>query len=509
MAERAAWALALLAVLALAIQIQDGLSFLAFFDEATHVLGGQVLDRGGRLYSDFVDTHGPVIFLLSGAWGRVFGWSGGNLVRLTVAALALLCLGAVAASPRPGGRPATLCAVLLFAGLLACVWLRQALYQFSFYPVGGALAGIGLAGFVIPACLGRSPGPLLAVAAGLSLAMLAGVAYSFWPSIALFAAAAIWAGWSAQRRRLAGFLAGAAAGTALWLTALARTADLHGYLAFHLAENQFVYAAYIHFAPATFLRSLVPGTDPAWRAQTLGVLCVAGAALAVPRDRGRGPLALVLLGVLGLNARGVNTFQDGTFLWAAITALALLGGPALARLSPRAGVPAGAALVLATSWFLHGARYSPFGFDDATMRATPRWPIGTRSDDAFFRAIRADAAPGEGILALTYEPQLYLLADRLPMRGFYAWFPWDADYARAPWFGRPRDLCRALATRPPPVIVFDDAPMWDIPARRFMACVYPVLRDGYVLDTRFHDVHGALYVRRDRAARGAAGRAAG
>ena len=121
------------------------------------------------------------------------------------------------------------------------------------------------------------------------------------------------------------------------------------------------------------------------------------------------------------------------------------------------------------------------------------------SNDPMYRAIRSLTAPDERILALVFTPASYLLADRLPMRKYYEYLPWEADYARAPLLGHERDLCVDLAATPPPIVYYDHWTVWNaIPASQFMPCVDAILSRLYLRHAAFPD----LYVRRDRAAAG-------
>lgn len=493
---------------ALAILVRrwrDGLTRISFADEATHVLGGRMLAHGAILYRDFVDTHGPLVFALTWCWGALFGWQHNNSTRWLPLLFGVLAILSVALSAAPRGRLARCCGLLLACGLLSDLWLRQGLYLVSFYPLGGALASIGLSGIVFGACVGRWPGAWHAACAGIAVFLLGALAYSFLPTILLFAAALGWAGLRQPggSRALAGFLLGALAGTAAIAVFMLRFADLHGYLAYHFAENQFVYSRFIGFSAGGFGRSLLPSLAPAERAQTLGVLCAALSPVlfAIGGGGARGPFVLMLLGVLALNARGAANFQDGSFLWAAATLLALSGAHAVGGMRRRQelAAPCCVAWVLLSLWFLRAAPMLPFNLPAEVVASMPRWPIGDRSDAAFFARIRRWAGPEEAILALPYQPQLYLLADRLPTRGFYAWFPWDQEDSRdPPWFKRRRDLCLALQDTPPVVIVVDQAPFWGHPLAGTVPCLQMILHDRYQEDAAVADIHGRLFVRRDR-----------
>ena len=494
----------------LAATMWDGLTFLSFFDEATHILGGRMLDSGAVLYRDFVDSHGPFIFFLTQAYGLVAGWSNPNTARVINILFVACSVVSIATSPALKSTTTRLTAVAAFAGLMSGVWLRQGLFMVSFYPIAGALAGISLSSLVLPAALAARTSRIHAVAAGFALATLGGVAYSFVPVILLFSAVVIWSSRGPGRRQTTGwFFLGEAVSAALLLAYLCRFADLRGYLSFHFAESQFVYANYIHFSFATFIHSLQPSASPENRVQGLMVCCTAGSvivlgALAVRHGQPSMLLSLlgVLAGVLALDARGAMRFQDGAFVHAAIVltsmSLAFLMD-ALPR-RHRAGATVFISLLVAgLTAAMRPALYTPFDMTEATIKHMPRWPIGGPSDGLFFQRIREFARPGERILALAYQPNLYLLADRLPMNGFYAYFPWDADHAKAAWFNRSHDLCLTLKQTLPPVVVYNDHPIWGRAPASYIPCLLPVLKQDYVEDARLRDVHGRLFVRSDRA----------
>ena len=63
-------------------RIQEGMSISSFADESVHVLGAKMLAKGSILYRDFVDSHGPLIFLLTQGYGFVRGWNDPTQVRI-------------------------------------------------------------------------------------------------------------------------------------------------------------------------------------------------------------------------------------------------------------------------------------------------------------------------------------------------------------------------------------------------------------------------------------------
>ncbi len=484
-----------------------GLSFLTFPDEAAQVLGGQILDDGGVLYRTFVDSHGPFIFMLAQVYGGMFGWSAPNGVRGFNILLTVLAVLSVAASPALTSPRARIWAMSLFCTLLAGIWLRQGFYQFSFYPLAGALASIVLSGLVLPACQGGSPSPGRALPAGLALVCLVANAYSFAPSAVLLALAGSSTAAVAGRRG-----ARMALGTGILLGLIGFGAymrifaDLRGYLAFHVAENQFVYSHYIGASLGQFWLSLVPSPDRLERVQDIALCCMAAGlagqlALAArhAEDRARRSwvIAATFAGIVLLNGRGSITFQDGTFVYAAITAFSITSANVLALLARRARIAGTLGTVLVAGAALLATRQAPYlpqGMTAWEIAKTPKWPIGSPSDAPLFRLIRRITRPEQRILALPYHPRFYLLAGRMPIDGYYAYFRWDADYAQEPWFGRPHDLCTALGKTLPAVISVAEVGVWGYRPRSYVPCLADILRTRYTQDKAMSGNDGDLYI---------------
>lgn len=81
------------------------------------------------------------------------------------------------------------------------------------------------------------------------------------------------------------------------------------------------------------------------------------------------------------------------------------------------------------------------------------------------------------------------------MKKYHEYLPWEADYARHPWFGYERDLCVDLPANLPPVIYFDDYRVWGRwSAADYMPCVLKILARDYQRDP----VEKSVYIRRDR-----------
>jgi hypothetical protein len=132
-----------------------------------------------------------------------------------------------------------------------------------------------------------------------------------------------------------------------------------------------------------------------------------------------------------------------------------------------------------------------------TRRQMVGWPhIALAEQDGMpiVRRLHEILRPGERLLALVYDPEAYLYSGFLPIRKFHEYLPWEADYARSPWFGKDRDLCKEVTVRPPPVILYDGWKVWDkYPAAEFMPCIPALLAKGYIADPI-----PTLFIRRDR-----------
>jgi hypothetical protein len=493
-----------------------GLSFLGFSDEAQHLVAALAIHAGDKLYRDFIDWHGPTVYMLVQFYGFVSGW--GDLVgaRLIPSALGLLAVAAIATSTCLDSLAARLLAAAMSLGLLASIWLLQGLYLYSYHPIAGALVLIALAWFVVPAWLGTPLPEWRIGVAGAALALTCFTAYSFVPSALALALSAFLAVGPARRalRLTAGpFLLGAVLAVLGVLAWLAVFGDIVGFLVFHVLSNQRDLARYMHFTLGHFLGSFVPSAAPA---RLVHDLALVGGTVAFPiflllaarRGRNWRSVAAILLGASGvalLNARGATIFQDGPFLMVTI-GLASLAVPALAlawrpRASPWREMAAAVLIagVIATVELVERhAVATPSGYTRAQMAAVQPTSYAPWNDP-MNRAIRSLTSPDERILALVFAPQIYLSADRLPMRKYYEYLPWEADYARAPLFGCDRDLCVDLAAAPPPVVYYDHWTVWTrYPASQFMPCVDAILSRLYVRHAEFPD----LYVRRDRAAAG-------
>ncbi len=503
------------AMMAFAIRAIHGIHFLTFGDESGHLLGARAIHAGDRLYRDFIDAHGPLVFMVAHIFGKLFGWTNPLDARWAMVGLAAIAGTAVATSSALHGRAARLWAAALFFGLTAAPWLVQSLDMVNYHLLGGVCVTVVLAWLVVPAWTGAAVARWRALSCGVCLAFLCASAYSQAPSAILLAVSATISLQFGPARpgantillyALSGFLGGALL-VLLWLM---RFGDPVGYLVFHIIDNQLNYARYTPYGWQVTLASLIPSTAPGALVQSVASLtCLTGALFLLTcrflgwADRNllrNAALGTMLLATLMLNFRGAIGFQDGSFVVASI-ALASLALPM--KLSPSAAsrwfepwltTACLGALLCAVELTCRLAVNSPWA---APRREYVAWPASSLAVDLhtpIYRRIRQVLRPDERLLVLVYNPDFFLFAGYLPVRKFHDYLPWEADYARAPWFGRTRDLCADLTKAPPPVIVYDH---WIVGGRwkpeSFMPCLGSLLGQLYVADPIAN-----LYIRRDR-----------
>ena len=498
---------ALLFVIALAffsLRSMHGIHFLTFGDESGHFLGARAIRAGDRLYRDFIDAHGPLVFMVAHAFGKLFGWAEPLDARWAMVGLAALAGASVATSSALNGLASRFEAAALYFGLIAAPWLVQSLNMVNYHLLGGVCATILLAWIVVPAFIGAEITRYQAMSGGLCLALLCASAYSLVPSAILFAASAAVSIRYGHARLypqttllycLSGFLAGALS-VLLWLL---RYGDPVGYLVFHILDNQLNYARYTSYGWHVTLASLVPSTAPGDLVQSVASLTCGTAFLLLLTVKSLGwtgrpllrvaALSTMLVATLMLNFRGAIGFQDGSFLVASIGALSLALPMKLSTSATShwikpwlttaclgvllCGVELTCRLAVNSPWAVGRRDYVKWA--PSSLKVDLHTPIYVR----IRQVLRSD----ERLLVLVYNPDFFLPAGYLPIPKFHDYLPWEADYARAPWFNRTRDLCAELAKEPPPVIVYDH---WVVGGRwrpdDFMPCLRPLLTRLYSAD---------------------------
>ncbi|MFS8367325.1 hypothetical protein ACJRO0_07500 [Acetobacter oryzifermentans] len=475
----------------------EGFGGLPFSDESGHFLGVLAMQHGDRLYRDYIDAHGPLVFMLSWILGPVAGVSHLWVFRLVSTLMASLAGLAIFCTPLFTFNWQRYLATAMWVGGIASVWTVQGLHLDSYWPIGGALTVISMATFVVPLCLNKPVSEPQAFCGGFATALLPFAAYAFGPLAVLFYATPclIWAfNRSAYKETLKWVTLGCPCACLVMTLWLAVYGDIGGMIAFHIIANQRWYAHYIPFGMDAFLHGMALSFAPDRIIETLAVITIGfGSFLLVWKSTYKVCALLAICGLMTLQIRGMDGFQNGAFLMAAFGLASLM---ATACLKNRPNILSFLAFGSIGGIFFSSqhALSSPWGQTLAQRRAT-EWHLTQDDSVDFAKTIRAYTRPDERILAVPYNPDAYLLAHRLPIKKYHAYLPWEADYAAHPWHGYDRDLCTDLPKDKPPAIYFDSWVIWGVhDPKKFMPCVVDILRTDYTQVP----AGSSVYIRNDR-----------
>lgn len=251
-----------------------GLWFTSFNDEVEHLVGGWALSRGDRLYSTFVDLHGPFIFFLAETYGQVFGWAHNNYARLIIVGFAALAAAAIALCPTLTTLRQRAWALTVFVGLVASIWIVDGLYLFENYLVSASLIIVLLAQYVVPAWSDTGVGFGRASLAGACAAFAVFTSHAWLPTIVvLHVSTIVRPGPRMRNGRAAAIVAGSfAAASLICLTWLYRVGSIRGFIVFHVL---FAHTIYRQIVPAeltwhSFIVSLLPSFSPTGSVRMLG-----------------------------------------------------------------------------------------------------------------------------------------------------------------------------------------------------------------------------------------------
>lgn len=472
-----------------------GIGSPSFGDESGHMLGAFAITHGDILYKDYIDAHGPFIYMLSWIPAIFFGFHYAYLLRCVPLIVTVFTALAIFYSPLFKTQASRFLGTALWLGLMAFFWVAQGLNMDSYWTVGGDLMAIILASSVLPAALNISISRKLCFWSGACLIFLSLTAYSFVPSsIFLFAALCV-AGESERKKTIFYALLGSLSAAIVFLIWMFFYGDLKGYMIYHFFINQTYYAKYISFGFSSLFHSLTLSFSPHAVMNTLGTLSFyVGALILFFKARFRFSAGLAIGALLLAQIRGSVEFQDGTFL---IGSLALFGLMTAYSLENK---PRFLAALVFVCWSIayvgqHHAVFSPYGLSEKDMEKRGLHLFRENTSVGFVKVIQDYTQKNERVLVIPYNPDVYIYAGRLPMQKYHEYLPWEADYARHPLSGYERDICQDLAHTPPPVIYFDHYKVWGKwDAYDFIPCLNTVLTKTYQQST----TDPFVYIRKDR-----------
>ncbi|WP_156478120.1 hypothetical protein [Acetobacter malorum] len=482
-------------VILFAVSSVKGIGSPSFGDESGHMLGAFALTHGDILYKDYVDAHGPFIYMLSWMPALLVGFHGAYLLRCVPIATTLVAAWAIFYSPLFKMHASRFLGVAFWLGAMAFFWVAQGLNMDSYWIVGGDLMTIVLANSVLPAIFNIPISRKLFFLSGACLIFLCFTAYSFTPSAILLFFSICFASAAGRQKTIFYTVFGALSAGVVFLVWMFFYGDLKGYILYHFIVNQLYYAQYISFGIVPLFQSFIPSLSPNAIMNTLGTFSFyAGVLIVFLKAHFRLSAVLAVAALLLTQIRGGVEFQDGTFL---VGSLALF---ALVLVYSLRGKPLLLGSLTFTFWAVcyagqHHAVFSPYGLSEKDMVRRGLHLFRENFSVGFVQIIQKYTDKDDRLLVIPYNPDVYIYAGRLPMEKYHAYLPWEADYARHPWIGYERDLCQDLSRHPPPVIYFDHYKVWGKwEASDFIPCLNTVLTQTYQQSA----ADPYLYIRKDR-----------
>lgn len=476
----------------------QGLGFLNFTDESGHFLGAQAIHHGDRLYGDYIDAHGPLVFILSWLTGQIVGFSEVWLFRLTSTFCAIAAALAIFFSPFLQAFWQRSLATSLWLGIISSVWIIQGLYLDSYWTIGGCLATIGLATLGIPLVYGYKISKIQSFIGGISIGLLPCAAYSFGLmalALCLILLLSILVDFKKYYLNLIMTLSGICFATISIFIWLLIYGDIGGMIAFHFIANQRDYAHYLPFNFINFCRSLIPLFTSHFIIHVIAIFLFSiGAVLLFLTGAYKLRAIILVLGVISFQLRGSLYFQDGSFLIASVALFTFLIIQ-ITKSKPKIAIITTFFLIAIIAFVSNQYAVTSPAEYNKQQRYAYHWHPFKKSNDEISKIIRFYTYQNERILTVPYGPDIYIQADRLPMKKYHGYLPWEADYAKHPWHGYERDLCKDLPKNEPPIIYYDHWVVWDqYPPEQFMRCVLDILKKDY---TRFSST-SFIYIRNDR-----------
>lgn len=459
-----------------------GLGYLPFSDESGHIIGAVAINRGDILYRDYIDAHGPLVFIVTWLLGKCIGFSHIGLLRLVSTCFISVTGITVFFSPIFVYLWQRLLATSLWFFSIACVWIVQGLYLDSYWTIGGALTVIALASVILPMLYECNMSKTSSFVGGIAIGLLPFTAYPFSLLSAIFIFVII--GFSILKYRLhqttllMSFLGCLIAVliTFLWLFIYG---DIGGMIAFHFIANQVWYARYVPLQPIEFFKSLTPGFEANNLIQDLAIYAFfLGAIFLFVSGRNKIIALVIALGVLTLDLRGSIVFHNGAFLIASLGMFSL----SLIKITQnrfKLSIFLSGLMLIIMNIHITYAVSSP-AIKTLSEQKEVKWELlKEKSEVEFVKEIHKYVKPDQRILVLPYSPDIFIDVNRLPMKKYHGYLPWEAEYAKHPWHGYDRDICIDLPKERPPVIYLNGDNVWGYLVKDYMACVIDFMNKEY------------------------------
>jgi hypothetical protein len=455
---------------------------MQFGDESVKFLAAQYLSPSNRLYLDIFDHHGPLPFLLSHLAYLLSAETQPAAGRAVLIALALMATASIYLSPIFKSQTAKIASSSIFLMLLAVIWDVQVLQMMLYQNLGGLLFTIVLSQLAMPLLLGSNVTRAGITAAAAAATLLLFAAYSFAPAFAFVLLLVILSTSRKPRefvifiwRNFAFGVLYALCSVGLWM---AFYSDWKGYFVYHFYFNQFVYSEFISFDPLRILAFLVPFFPVQPNGTIVGAVLVlvyaslAGILLLRTHQSRHGQTSClgiiraiaVVASVVVLNPRAADSgFHASGFVIAGLAFFSMVFGfigestkSPKSNTDTKTAVLATAVVLLLVS-FTWDASTSPHNLKRSEINSA----TFSYQKSADLEWVREEAGEDASLLAIPFNPTIYISSGLPPSNGVMYYLPWQAAYERAPILNHSLKFCENLEANPPAVIWYDGWKVWD------------------------------------------------
>jgi len=507
--------MAVLAIVSFTAQVWKGMTLFAVSDEVEYYLIGRLLHHGRHLYGDVFSHHGPLQHLVAHFYASWISESDFSYIRLWQVILAGVSCASLYFSPALQTKSGRVWAAAVYILLLSFVWNVEGFNDFLYYTMGGLLLAPLVTQYVVPLMLDREPAPFWLFVSGAATSASCFCAYSNGATLLFLILSPLPCFLlEPNRQRIRSYIrplglgmVAVAAVVGLWIL---RYGDLKGYLIYHFYFNQQIYKDYIGFTFVDFLKnfsfSFAPEAIIHGIALSLDACSVYmlvrlqnGASTAYVMILRMIALGLVATGVVLANPRAEASVVDAGFVNVSLVLFALSGACFLDRFLihrvtlgiVNAMLMFGGALFITSH--VEGYAMSPLGVPgrELTIYTDTMKP----SQDAIYDFIRTITKDDGDLLALNYNDNIFLKADRLPVSGHLFYLPWQAAYYRHPIDGYKADICADIRTYRPAVIWFFNWRVGKYSLDDYEPCILALITEGYVplkFDSPWH-IRNDLY----------------
>lgn len=498
--------LAAFSALIFSLKVHQGLRLYEDADEMEVFAASRMLAHGHHLYRDIFEPHGAVPYMITHLYTVLVSESDFSYIRLSQAVLTLISCAAVVLSPALSTLPSKIWGGSLYVLLLGCVWNLEGLNILEYDTVHGYFFVIVVAQAIVPLMLHRKITTCGLLVSGAADAIACFCAYSNGIAALLLPLSSVpllLCFFTPQRiySIIGRFLLGAFSATALVGLWLYQFGDIKGYFVYHFYFNQLTEPKYQGVSPSDVLRTLRVTSSPngiihtyvlvlfAYWMLSFAILQIARAPTTGDGRRTRfvatvASLGIMAIGVVFTNVLGRGAYADSGFL---ITNVALFsmaaalflerGFLAESRSHVRRALLLFASPVIlafpvcsyANLWF--GIRSDEAGRYVATMKP---------DSSAVYNVVRAITKEDGDLLALIFNPDIYIKANRIPASGDIFYLPVQTDYNRSPVAGYKIDICSDIRTKKPAVIWFFNWLVWNqYSIDEYEPCVLALIVQGY------------------------------